>query len=130
MADFASLRQRMQRVKASATLEISAANYNDSLFQAAWEMLEPLFIDNPILTLKHLPEPTAHGVILRLKRHHSVGPVTFWGTPSGFQLEGLVLALEAFTGTPSSVLEMPSHVLSVIQTLTRPIQGDLFVTPT
>lgn len=127
MSNWTTLRERVAAIDAPLSLVLSARRGDDSLARAARDLLDDLIQDNPQISLETIDGPEA--AIITVTRDGADGPISFWGVPSGFELEALVLAMEA------SVRDIPTDAVppeasSLIAQIPAPLTADLYVAPT
>ena len=120
------LRERLEALKTRLVLEVRASDRTDSALRATLDLLhEMVTADSPVHIDTHI-EPT-DGVTITIRNSAGLWPVSFWGTPSGFELEGLVSAIEAAADVGPA---LPSSLLTVLGQIVRPLSADLYVAPT
>ena len=93
---------------------------------AAYELIHLLVADNASITLRTRSDDTAPVVTI----HGPAGecPVSFWGAPSGYELEGLVKALRYQQSSPLTTLGKPT--IELLRQIDAPLTSDLYVAPT
>ncbi|PSR20037.1 MAG: hypothetical protein C7B45_16915 [Sulfobacillus acidophilus] len=128
-SSISALTQRISAIDEVLTIGISASNVRDAATQAAAALLEELVSNSRTVTLQWRRDPRADGVIIALEKNATVGPVSFWGAPTGFELEGLVYALECL-GRTSMTLDVSTSICQLIKPIHRTLRSDLYVTPT
>jgi hypothetical protein len=70
------------------------------------------------------------GLVIRCSRDNHTGPISFWGTPSGYELEGLLYALERLAFGPRTPTPFSAPDTELIRQIERPLAIDLYVAPT
>lgn len=122
-----SLKQRIARLDTAITVTVASPDPSSPAARATHDLLEQLLDEVSTVSVVST-SGESEGVVVTLSRDHARGPVSFWGTPSGFELEGFTYALECFGGLVVPTLgDQERQVLAQIQT---PISADLYVAPT
>ncbi len=119
------LRKRVAALTMPIILEVRTSDLTQASAQATLDLLHLLVTEGPVNVNTHI-EPT-DGVVITITTQGRPGPISFWGTPSGFELEGLVSAMEAaaHVGRP-----LPPNLRGVLEEINRPLEADLYVAPT
>lgn len=117
---------RVARVASLVKVTISTPRVSLAPFKAAQDLLHN--IASPDLNIVTAVHPPSEGVEVVLTGRSGVGPVRFLGAPSGFELEGLVYAMECLAHPHEA--DLPAIDLRILQELPRPLAADLYVAPT
>lgn len=130
MISLEELTARVAALSGPATIRVTSSDRQQSDVLATIDMLEMLAAESS-LRIVHCPDEAMVGVRVTLAVESNVSPISFWGTPSGYELEGLVYALECLTqpNRATDSIEGP-HIVAILNDLPRPVCADLFVTPT
>ena len=72
--------------------------------------------------------PGSEGVVLTLHQDGRRSRCAFWGTPSGYELEGLVHAMERLAGIGPRPAD--DQAAALVKEIGRPLTADLYVAPT
>ena len=125
---YSDLRRRVAAAAPAITLVIKTPALEFAPFKATLELVGEIAGDAPELIAEPQVIPEAQGVEIVLIGSQGAGPVRFLGTPSGFELEGLVYALECLAKPQAA--DCPSLDLGLLQDLSEPVAADLYVAPT
>jgi len=123
------LQVRIARITDPITIVLKSPDRQNSLTAAAWELIDTLQEKSAPLDVVWEAWDTP-GVLLSLKTHGVTGPIQFLGTPSGFELEGFVLAVESLESKNSGPWPLAENLGVVLSQITTPIRSDLYVAPT
>jgi alkyl hydroperoxide reductase subunit AhpF len=123
------LTQRIAAIRTPLTIRVQAASAHHSAAQATAELIEELVTSSHTVTLQWLHDPQADGVVVTIAQEGMMGPVSFWGAPTGFEVEGLVYALECLDGARPNP-DVPASSQALLGQISRPLACDLYVTPT
>ena len=122
------LQDRLAHIPGNFTLYISSPSFERSDAQATVELMEMLWGDSSPVRCQLAENPSLEGVEIRLAKDGWWGPVTFLGTPSGYELEALIHALECWVQPCHTSLD-PSYQ-KLVEEITVPMRTDLYVAPT
>ena len=128
VVDLYPLQARVARIDIDLILHISAPDFGQSEPRATIELMNLLFTDASKVRCQYAIDKTLKGVHLNLEKNGVLGPVTFLGTPSGYELEALVHALECWAEPGRTTLD-PSYQ-RLMKEIIKPLGADLFVAPT
>lgn len=120
------LRERIAALATPIVLDVRTSDLALSSVRATHELLRDLVMPESRVTIDTRVDGT-EGVTIAIAVNGQRGPVSFWGTPSGYELEGLVSAIEsaADIGSP-----LPDNLRNVANQIDRPLAVDLYVAPT
>lgn len=122
------LRRRAAAIAVPITVLLRAPSRTHPPFRASLDLIADVSSATTKIVVVSTIEPSAEGVDIRIQRGGEVGPVSFWGVPSGFELEGFVYALECWADPLQAVL--PNLDLDLLRQIPRRIRSDLYVAPT
>lgn len=120
------LRQRIAALTTPIVLDVRTSDLTQSSARATLDLLQDLVGTGSRVTIDTRVDGT-EGVRIAIAAQGRRGRVSFWGTPSGYELEGLVSAIEsaADIGPP-----LPENLREVASQIDRPLAADLYVAPT
>ena len=128
MNSLESLAARLKSLQAPLRLVLKSRQTDSNALGATQELLDALLADIP--TIHTVWEQADTELVVEIHSQDGQSPISFWGTPSGFELEGLVLAMEAVGVSPPDTPELSDALQQTLQGIGRPVLSDLFVTPT
>lgn len=123
------LTARLARLNHRLTVELVFSSPKDSAVQATEDLLGWLCTDTPV-TVQHRVDPRIAPLAIFLHRGAQTANVSFWGTPSGYELEGLVYALECLDQPLVAERAEPPSIRTLLDEMTAPLRADLYVAPT
>ncbi|MCY0878863.1 MAG: hypothetical protein OWU84_07985 [Firmicutes bacterium] len=130
MESWASLRRRWAALPAGLALAVTTPSLSHAAAVATKELLDPLRSPTDRLACHWEVDPESPGIILHPLKDGQAGPVAFWGTPSGYELEGLIYALERLAFGPSQPTPFSPASEEAIRQIAGPLAVDLYVAPT
>ncbi len=125
---FAPLRHRLSKLDQPIMLRVSSPAPGLAAAQATWDLLDQLLADQPMVSVHPGGRQAVESVVVKITKNGHTGPISFWGTPSGFELEGLVYALECLSGQVTP--DLTEEQKALLRQISRPLAADLYVAPT
>lgn len=122
------LKSRLEHLPQPSIIHLYYPSPRHPLFLATVDLIETIRPDLG-LTVKPTLTPGSLGVRVLLECDGRFSPIQFLGTPSGYELEALVYALELLS-TNKTIKVDDSPVQQLLADIKTPLQGDLFVAPT
>lgn len=129
MTKLEELQNRLSAVSPSIHLQITSADLNHPHVVATRDLLDTLQIQQTRIIIDYVTASTSQ-LSISIMRGDETSPVEFLGTPSGYELETLIMAMESQSGIDSGLDPLDTSVQAVIKSITRPLRSDLFVSPT
>lgn len=126
----AELQQRLHQVTVPLVLQVTSSDAASSAFKATREILQTLLGAAGAVQATFRHDPDITGVMVRVLRDGLFGPVSFWGTPSGFEMEGLVYALECQDQPSLAAKYLEDAEKALLADIAAPLQCSLYVAPT
>lgn len=131
MNALAGLKRRIAHITVPLSIAITAPSLHHPQLLATRELLDAVLGgQEELITPAYRTDPTLDGVRVQVKREGRAGPVSFWGTPSGYELEGLVLALESLQDPFEVHPALTPAESELLSQISRPLNADLYVAPT
>lgn len=122
------LEKRIQAIAHPFVVRITAHNWQEPSVQATLDLVDTLATNSSMMRVVRQTAPI-EGVEVTLVQDGQTFPVSFWGTPSGYEFESLVYAIERLIdkrpGTPFSPAER-----AMLSEMRQPLHVDLYVAPT
>ncbi|NMP22300.1 hypothetical protein [Sulfobacillus harzensis] len=127
MSDWHTLRAPLATLTRPVHIRLRTQDRTQPMARAAWELVTSLIDGLDHLTVSI--EPGSERLVVSVEAGGSIDPITFWGVPSGFELEGLVEVLVA-AGRGQSRDSLSPETRGLIETIHESRQHDLYVAPT
>ncbi len=126
--DLRPLQERVARIGADITIHIAVPRFDQSTARATLELMDMLLTGSSHVQAQYAEDGSLPGVTIYLERSGRRGPITFMGTPSGYELEALVHALECWSRPDQTPFQTSYRQL--LGEIAEDLRSDLFVAPT